>query len=399
MTLGALKALHDMRVDVPGQVSLIGFDDLDTGPLLRPPLTVIDRPMVEQGVLAMRLLLRRLDPQYADDIPRRIVLEHQARQPGVDGLAASTEGTIGMSPKGVLVVGSITADVTAFSRRFPRPGETVLGDDYTLVLGGKGANQAVAAAKAGAPTWIAGCVGRDPFGDLGAVGAAVTRRRGRRRSARSRAAPASRTSASTPRARTTSSSSRWPTPPSARRWPRRASQAVRAEVGVLLLQLEVPLATTCRAAKAGRAAGLTVVLDPAPAQALPDDVWPHVDVVTPNESEAGLLTGVPVTDLDSAARAAAWFLDRGVGHALITLGSGGALSVTAAGRPSLPRLSGDARRHHGGGRRLHRIPRRRPRGRARRRHRDPARHGGRGAGHHAGRGEPVAPRSAPPSRR
>ncbi|MBO3747456.1 LacI family DNA-binding transcriptional regulator [Streptosporangiaceae bacterium NEAU-GS5] len=74
MTLGALKALHDMRVDVPGQMSLIGFDDLDTGPLLRPPLTVIDRPMVEQGVLAMRLLLRRLDPQYANDMPRRVVL-------------------------------------------------------------------------------------------------------------------------------------------------------------------------------------------------------------------------------------------------------------------------------------------------------------------------------------
>jgi LacI family transcriptional regulator len=75
MTLGALKALHDMRVDIPSQVSLIGFDDLDTGPLLRPPLTVIDRPMVEQGVLAMRLLLRRFNEQYADDMPRRIVLD------------------------------------------------------------------------------------------------------------------------------------------------------------------------------------------------------------------------------------------------------------------------------------------------------------------------------------
>jgi LacI family transcriptional regulator len=75
MSLGALKALHDMRVDIPGQVSLIGFDDLDTGPLLRPPLTVIDRPMVEQGVLAMRLLLRRFDEQYADDAPRHIVLD------------------------------------------------------------------------------------------------------------------------------------------------------------------------------------------------------------------------------------------------------------------------------------------------------------------------------------
>jgi LacI family transcriptional regulator len=75
MTLGALKALHDMRVDIPGEVSLIGFDDLDTGPLLRPPLTVIDRPMEEQGALAMRLLLRRFDEAYAGDTPRRVILE------------------------------------------------------------------------------------------------------------------------------------------------------------------------------------------------------------------------------------------------------------------------------------------------------------------------------------
>ncbi len=74
MTLGALKALHDMRVDIPRQLSLIGFDDLDTGPLLRPPLTVVDRPMVEQGVLAMRLLLQRLEGTGQDLTPRRVVL-------------------------------------------------------------------------------------------------------------------------------------------------------------------------------------------------------------------------------------------------------------------------------------------------------------------------------------
>ena len=74
-TLGALKALHDMRVEVPGQISLIGFDDLDTGPLLRPPLTVVDRPMIEQGVLAMRLLLHRFDDSQTRDLPRRIVMD------------------------------------------------------------------------------------------------------------------------------------------------------------------------------------------------------------------------------------------------------------------------------------------------------------------------------------
>ncbi|MDX3107392.1 LacI family DNA-binding transcriptional regulator [Nonomuraea angiospora] len=75
MTLGVLKALHDMRIDIPGQISLIGFDDLDTGPLLKPPLTVIDRPMVEQGVLAMRLLLRRLDPDETGGSASRVVLD------------------------------------------------------------------------------------------------------------------------------------------------------------------------------------------------------------------------------------------------------------------------------------------------------------------------------------
>ncbi|GII31991.1 PfkB family carbohydrate kinase [Planotetraspora mira] len=107
-----------------------------------------------------------------------------------------------------------------------------------------------------------------------------------------------------------------------------ASHSARVAPAIAL-QLEIPTPVTCHAAKAGAAAGLTVVLDPAPAQTLPEDVWQHVDVVTPNESEAGALTGVAVTDLESAARAASWFLDRGVAHALITLGSGGALSVTA----------------------------------------------------------------------
>ncbi|MBO3747457.1 ribokinase [Streptosporangiaceae bacterium NEAU-GS5] len=233
-----------------------------------------------------------------------------------------------MAPHGVLVVGSITADVTAFSRRFPQPGETVLGDDFTLVLGGKGANQAVAAARAGAPTWIAGCVGTDPFHDivisgLRSHGVALTQIRtveGRTGVAHIRVdASGENDIVITPLANAALDAA----------MAEASIQALQGQVSVLLLQLEIPGPVTCHAAKTGAAAGLTVVLDPAPAQALPEDVWQYVDVVTPNESEAEVLTGVAVTDLESAARAAAWFLDRGVGHALITLGSGGALSVTA----------------------------------------------------------------------
>lgn len=92
MTLGALKALHDMRVDIPGQVSLIGFDDLDTGPLLDPPLTVIDRPMAEQGVLAMRLLLRRFDARYAADTPRHIIMDTKLVQRASTAPPRATHG-------------------------------------------------------------------------------------------------------------------------------------------------------------------------------------------------------------------------------------------------------------------------------------------------------------------
>ncbi|MEU8272399.1 ribokinase [Sphaerisporangium sp. NPDC049002] len=234
-----------------------------------------------------------------------------------------------MKPNGVLVVGSITADVTAFSRRLPRRGETVLGDDCTLVLGGKGANQAVAAARAGSPTWLAGCVGQDPFRDivmtgLRSHGVTLTQIRtveGRTGVAHIRVdASGENDIVITPLANASLGTGLVDD----------SIRAVRDAVSVLLLQLEIPTQVTCHAAKAGAAAGLTVVLDPAPAQELPEDVWRHVDVVTPNESEAGALTGIPVTDLESAGRAASWFLERGVRHALITLGSGGALSVTTA---------------------------------------------------------------------
>ncbi|MEV4326301.1 ribokinase [Microbispora rosea] len=240
-----------------------------------------------------------------------------------------------MEPKGVVVVGSISADVTAFTRRLPRRGETVLGDDVTLVLGGKGANQAVAAARAGAPTWLVGCVGTDPFGEivssaLRSHGVALTEVR----------SVGNRTGVAHIRVDASGENDIVMTPLAnadlSAEMVDESIRAVRDRAGVLLLQLEIPAEVACHAAEAGARAGLTVVLDPAPAQPLPDRVWPYVAVVTPNESEAAALTGVEITDVESAERAGAWFLDRGVRHALITLGSAGALSVTPEGTRHFP---------------------------------------------------------------
>jgi ribokinase len=233
-----------------------------------------------------------------------------------------------MTRTGVLVVGSITADVTAFSRRLPQRGETVLGDDVTLVLGGKGANQAVAAARAGAPTWMVGCVGQDLFGDIALEGlrahgvqtCEIRTVEGRTGVAHIRVdASGENDIVITPLA-------------NAALTPDMVDASIaetRDRTRVMLLQLEVPAEVTRHAARAGADAGFTVVLDPAPAQPLPDDIWAYVDIVTPNESEATALTGIAVDGAEAAERAGRWFLERGVRHALITLGGAGAISVTA----------------------------------------------------------------------
>ena len=230
----------------------------------------------------------------------------------------------------VLVVGSITADLTSFASRHPRSGETLLGTGFTLVLGGKGANQALAARRAGAPTAMVGCVGDDLFQDVvldglraedvdtaqvvvvpGPTGVAHIRVDGNGENdivmvplANAALAPAQVEA---------------------------AVRAASATARVLLLQLEIPLDAALHAARIARSLDMTVVLDPAPAATLPDEAWALADVVTPNESEATLLTGVSVTDADSARAAGEWFVARGTGRAVITLGGQGAVVVDRHG--------------------------------------------------------------------
>lgn len=234
----------------------------------------------------------------------------------------------------VVVVGSVTTDVTAFARRLPRPHETVIGDKVTLVLGGKGANQAVAAAHFGAPTWMVGCVGDDPFADLcagelarhGVATDLLRRVAGPTGVAHIRVdAEGANDIVITPLANNLLDTAQVD-----------AGLARVAPGSVLLLQLEIRPEVTAYAAHAGRRAGLTVVLDPAPAAELPEEIWADVDIVTPNESEIEALTGLPVTTADEAVRAAGWFLERGVRQVIVTLGAAGVVSVTAEGRTDSP---------------------------------------------------------------
>jgi ribokinase len=238
--------------------------------------------------------------------------------------------TAGTAPGGVLVVGSINVDLTAFARRLPQPGETLTGDSFALQLGGKGANQAVAAARAGAATHMVGCVGDDAFAghvtsSLEAAGVDLEYVRtvpGSTGVAHIRVSGSGENDIVViPEANAALDAAQL----------ERAFAALADRARVLLTQLETPFATTLAAARLARDAGIAVVLDPAPAVPLDDAIWPLVDVVKPNETEASLLTGIRVDSRASAERAGRWFLERGAGAALITMGGDGSLLVTPEG--------------------------------------------------------------------
>lgn len=236
---------------------------------------------------------------------------------------------------GVVIVGSVTADVTTFSTRLPARGETILGDEFTLMLGGKGANQAVAAGRSGARTSFVGCVGDDLFHDLVVNGlsdagvdlAHLRTVPGPTGIAHIRVdASAQNDIVMVPLANAALSADQIDD----------ALTALAPTTSVLLTQLETPSALTAHITARGREHGMTVILDPAPAAPLLDDVWGNIDIVTPNETEASLLSGVEVVDAATAEEAGRWFLDRGVGAAVITLAGQGSCVVTAEGATVIP---------------------------------------------------------------
>jgi ribokinase len=238
--------------------------------------------------------------------------------------------------RGVAVVGSINADLAAFGSPLPRPGETVIGSDFSLVLGGKGANQAIAAARAGAPTYMVGAVGEDMFRELtlatlaleGVDVSAVRITDGSTGIAHIRVDAVS------------GQNDIMIIPNANHRLTPDDVQASLAElrdrVSVVLVQLEIPLPVVQRVAEVCQAWELQLVLDPAPAQPIPAAVWPGVSVVKPNELEAEVLTGIHITDQSSAQLAARWFHERGVGTVVITEGERGALVIGPDGVRDYP---------------------------------------------------------------
>jgi len=235
----------------------------------------------------------------------------------------------------LVVLGSVNADHVLRVPHFPRPGETLTGHSYQVVPGGKGANQAVAAARLGAPVSFIARIGDDAIGqqmrqgfeqdgiDVSAVeldetlptGIAIiyVSDEGENSIGISAEANGALSPAMVKR-----------------------HEAMIADAYTLLLQLEVPLESVFEAAKLARSHGTRVVLNPAPARPLPADLLALVDLITPNQTEAELLTGVKVSDEASAALAADRFHQMGISDVMITLGSQGVYCSNARQQQLIP---------------------------------------------------------------
>jgi len=231
----------------------------------------------------------------------------------------------------VIVVGSINMDVVNQVKQFPLPGETIHSGGTAYYPGGKGANQAVAAARAGAACTMIGAVGEDAFGpeliqSLASSGVqthAVVRKSGTSGMAfiavneegENQIILSSGANGGLNAADIAAASIDW------------------ASVHSLLLQNEVKWETTLAAMKLAKDKGVRVIYNPAPAMEIPEDAFQLIDTLVVNETEAAVVTGIEVNDSESAEEAAAWAIAKGTGRVIVTLGEKGSVYVGGDGEP------------------------------------------------------------------
>mgnify|MGYP001610345042 FL=1 len=220
----------------------------------------------------------------------------------------------------VVVVGSLNMDLVTRAERLPRAGETLAGDSFAIVSGGKGANQAVAAARLGASVAMIGCVGDDAYGEQLRAGLLVERidcQAVTTVTDVSSGVALIVVDASSQNAIVIVAGGNGRLSPDIVA----AFDAKLAEADVIICQLEVPMDTVAYALKRGRELGKIVILNPAPANApLPADWYSLIDYLIPNESEAAALSGLPVDSLASAEAAATRLLAAGATKVIIKIG-------------------------------------------------------------------------------
>jgi ribokinase len=235
----------------------------------------------------------------------------------------------------IAIVGSANVDLTTFTDRFPKPGETIFGQKFDLGFGGKGANQAVAAQLCGAEVFMVARVGSDLFGPatienfkkLGIDATHVKQVEG----VSSGVAPIFVESSGQNRILVVKGANDELKPADVDA----AAETLRT-VDCIVLQFEIPLETAYYTISFARKYGIRCILNPAPGQPIDIKAVKDLDYFVPNESEAETITGMPVRNLDDAKECAGKLLSDGIGRVIITLGSNGALLASRNGMEHLP---------------------------------------------------------------
>jgi ribokinase len=228
----------------------------------------------------------------------------------------------------IIVIGSSNTDMVIVSERLPKPGETILGGQFLLNPGGKGANQAVAAAKLGGETHFVCKVGNDVFGEMARkqfIDIGIHSEFVQTDPNQPSGVALINVDAQGENCITVASGANG-----------NLSQvdidqaSILFEIGdILLIQLEIPLESVWYAVEKAAQKGVNVILNPAPAAKIPDHIYPYLFAITPNETEIELLTGIAVTHLDDAKKAADQLLQKGAKNVIITLGAQGAFYKSA----------------------------------------------------------------------
>ncbi|WP_426153351.1 ribokinase [Pseudomonas sp. DC3000-4b1] len=242
----------------------------------------------------------------------------------------------------IVIVGSLNMDLVIRAKRMPRPGETLAGDTFTTVPGGKGANQAVAAARLGASVAMVGCVGDDAYGERLRAGLMIEAIDCRALTTLSNVSTGVASIVVDEQSQNAilivAGANGQLTPELLEQF-----DAVLDSARIVICQLEVPVPTVQHALTRARQLGKTVILNPAPAVGpLPAEWYPLIDYLVPNESEAQALTGIAVNSPESAEQAARILRDAGARNVVITLGERGVFKLGDKGGGHWPAPSVNA---------------------------------------------------------
>lgn len=240
-----------------------------------------------------------------------------------------------MSSSKIVVIGSSNTDMIIQLDRIPVPGETVLGGDFSTAAGGKGANQAVAAARAGGDVTFIASVGTDAFGEQavsGFVKDGINVEHIKKVDGTASGVAFIFVDKQGENSIAVASGANLKLLPA----DILNLKQLIANAGILVLQLEIPMETVKQAAALAHEAGVRVILNPAPARKLDDQLLQSLNIITPNESEAEFLTGIKIEDDDSACRAAEILQAKGVECVLLTMGARGVYLANGKHRELIP---------------------------------------------------------------